>query len=169
MKPDSAYLNVISMPAVHHYRDDPIEAEVVELILQAGRASGSSRNTQPWTFFVARERETRDRIAPSVFAPENLQTCALAVAIASNKGGFDIGRCAQNMMLGAWALGVGSVPNGVRYPEQLAETISLREGETVSTILTFGYPLRRRLDLPAEERLARLNRRSMDQVVRYLD
>ena len=51
---------------------------------------------------------------------------------------FDAGRAAQNMMLAAWDLGVGSCPNGMPDRAAAAEILGLREGEVPAIIVSFG-------------------------------
>jgi nitroreductase len=82
----------------------------------------------------------KDRLAEAVYAPENVASAALVVAIVGEAGAFDTGRCAQNMMLGAWGEGVASCPNGVRDADAAAEIC----GGEVRAILSFGYPARPR-------------------------
>lgn len=166
---DDALLNIVGMRAIRTYADRPVADEIVQRILEAGRSSGSSRNRQPWIFYVAHTEPILSRMAPLVFAPENVKGCRLAVAIASAKGGFDIGRCAERMMLAAWAYGVGSVPNGIKDAGSLAEMLGLDNGVSVTTILTFGYPLRAPRQRPVEELLPRMSRLPMAEIVRYLD
>ncbi|HKI91822.1 MAG TPA: nitroreductase family protein, partial [Gaiellaceae bacterium] len=114
-----AYLAIASKRDVRAYVDAPIPDEVVARILDAGRLSGSSRNTQRWEFVVV--EAAQQQLADAVYAPDNVRTAALVVAIVGEAGGFDVGRCAQNMMLAAWNDGVVSCPNGVRDPAAAAE------------------------------------------------
>ena len=108
-RPVDAYLAIASKRDVREYADTPIPPEVRERILDAGRLSGSSRNRQRWEFVVV-SGGAQERLADAVYAPENVATAALVVAIVGEAGAFDVGRCVQNMMLGAWADGVGLVP-----------------------------------------------------------
>src|SRR3989475_12784011 len=114
-----AYLAVVSKREVREYTDRQIPDDILTKIMQAGRAAGSSKNTQPWRFVVLRDREHRRKLARSIMAPRNLEGCAAAVAIVllNERLRFDAGRVAQNMMISAWALGGGSCPNSVR-PDQ---------------------------------------------------
>ena len=77
----------------------PVPAETRDRILDAGRLSGSSKNRQRWEFVLV-SGGARDRLAEAVYAPENVASAALVVAIVGEAGAFDTGRCAQNMMLG---------------------------------------------------------------------
>ena len=160
------YLWIASKRDERAYADTPIPAEVRRRILDAGRLTGSSQNKQRWEFVVV-SGAARDRLAEAVYAPGNVLGAALVVAIVGEAGGFDAGRCSQNMMLAAWGEGVASCPNGVREPEPAAEIC----GGDVRAILSFGYPARPR-DLAsrsAEEWSARANRKPLDELVREVD
>jgi nitroreductase len=158
-----AYLAIVSKRDVRAYSDAAIATDVRQRILDAGRLSGSSRNRQLWEFVVV-SGEARARLAAAVYAPENVRTAALVVAIVGEAGAFDVGRCAQNMMLAAWSEGVVSCPNGIRDAEAAAEIC----GGDVRAILSFGYPSRERLPAShtAEEWSARADRKPLSELVR---
>jgi len=139
-----AFLAIASKRDERRYADRPVAEEDVLRILDAGRLSGSSRNTQNWQFVVVAEKAA---LAEAVYAPENVQTAGLVVAIIGEAFPFDVGRCAQNMMLAAWDLGVVSCPNGIRDADLAASTA----GGEVKMILSFGYPQR---ELHVESRSA---------------
>src|SRR5262249_55115119 len=132
-------------------------------ILDAGRLSGSSKNRQRWEFVVV-SGQARERLADAVYAPENVRSAAFVVAIVGEAGGFDCGRCAQNMMLAAWGDGVVSCPNGVREADAAAEIC----GGEVRAILSFGSPARPRdpASRAAENWSARANRKPLSELVR---
>ena len=155
------YLAIASKRDERDYADTPIPAEVRQQILDAGRLSGSARNRQLWAFVVV---QAKDRLAQAVYAPDNVRTANLVVAIVGDAGGFDTGRCAQNMMLAAWNEGVVSSPNGVRD----AETAEAVCGGPVKAILSFGYPARPRVpeSRSANDWSARANRKPLDELVR---
>ena len=157
------YLAIASKRDERAYADAHIPAKVRRRILDAGRLSGSSRNRQRWEFVVV-SGEAQDRLADAVYAPENVRSTPLVVAIVGEAGGFDVGRCAQNMMLAAWGEGVVSCPNGVRDADAAAEIC----GGEVRAILSLGYPLRPRTSAShtAEEWSSRANRKPLPELVR---
>ena len=157
------HLAIASKRDVRDYADTPVPDDVCERILDAGRLTGSSKNRQRWEFVVV-SGEARERLAEAVYAPENVQSAALVVAIVGEAGSFDTGRCAQNMMLAAWGEGVASCPNGVRDAEAAAEVC----GGEVRAILSFGYPARPRdpASRSAEEWSGRANRKPLSELVR---
>jgi nitroreductase len=165
-------LAIASRREVREYAAEPLPDDVVARILDAGRLAGSAQNRQPWSFVVLESRERVERLARCVFAPDNVLGATLVVAIVVRGKGpvsFDAGRAAQNMLLQAWADGVGACPNGLADAEGARVALGLAdEGEHVSIVLSFGYPARPRdaASRSAEEWSARANRHPLDEVVR---
>ena len=159
------YLAIASKRDERAYADTPIPDEVRRRILDSGRLTGSSKNRQRWEFVVV-SGEGEDRLAEAVSAPENVRSATLVVAIVGEAGSFDTGRCAQNMMLGAWGDGVVSCPNGIRDADAAAAVC----GGEVRAILSFGYPARQRdvAGRSAEEWSARANRKPLSELVREI-
>jgi nitroreductase len=157
------YLAIASKRDERAYAETSIPDGVRGRILDAGRLSGSSKNRQRWEFVLV-SGSARERLAEAVYEPANVRGAALVVAIVGEAGGFDVGRCAQNMMLAAWGEGVASCPNGVRDADAAAEVC----GGDVRAILSFGYPARPRdpASRGAEEWSARANRKPLDELVR---
>jgi nitroreductase len=155
------YLAIASRREVRDYTDADIPDDVVHRILDAGRLSGSSRNSQQWEFVVVTDKEA---LARCVYAPENVLGAKLVVAIAGVARGFDVGRAAENMLLAAWNDGVGSCPNGISDADGAERLV----GAPVSIVLTFGYPAKPRdpSSRSAEEWSARAKRKPFDDVVR---
>lgn len=152
---------------------DPLPADLVLRLLDAGRLSGSSRNAQPWTFIVPTGRTTIEELAASVFAPENVLGAALVVAIVVRGKGpvlFDAGRAAQSMLLAAWAAGVASCPNGISDVDRARRVLVIEEDESPVIVLSFGVPGRPRdpASRTAAEWSERANRKSLEEVVRWL-
>lgn len=154
------------------YADRPVPADVQRRILDAGRVSGSSQNVQPWQFVVVESDEAKRRTGEQVYAAANVESCAFAVAIATEGGGnpVDVGRAMQNMFLVAWNEGVVSCPNGIKDPEAAARALSLDEGWLPVNIPSFGYP-RRPLEPESkspEEWSAEANRKPLDELIRRI-
>ena len=166
-----AYLAIVSRREVRSYSDRAVPEDVQRRILDAGRVSGSSQNRQQRRFLWVTDREQLERLAETVYMPGNIRGCAFAVAvIVWGKGptSLDAGRAAQNMLLAAWAHGVGSCPNGMPDREAAAEALGLPDGETPAILLSFGYPARPRRDpesRSAEEWIEAADRKPFEEVV----
>jgi nitroreductase len=162
------YLAVASRRDERRYSDRPIPDDVVARILDAGRLSGSAQNRQPWRFMVVETPERRERLAEAVYAPGNVRGAALVVAVLAK--GFDLGRCAQNMLLAAWNEGVVSCPNGIKDREAAENALDLSDEDELGIVLSFGYPPRPRdpSSRPAEEWSRRANRKPLSELVTRL-
>ena len=162
-----AFLAIASKRDTRRFADRPIPDDVTRRILDAGRLAGSARNAQPWRLLVVENRERLKRLATAVYVPDNVRGARLVVAIAGERP-FDLGRCAQNMLLAAWNEGVASCPNGIADAEAAKEALGLDEPPAI--VLTFGYPARHpgAESRSAEEWSARAERRTLDDVVTRL-
>ena len=147
------YLAVASKRDWRSYSDRPVPADVQRRILDGGRLAGSAVNKQPWRFVVVESEDAKQRVSQVVYAEGNIQTCAFAVAIATEGGGsaIDVGRALQNMFLVAWNDGVASCPNGMPDRARTAQVLGLEGDLEPVIVLSFAYP---RLPLDPETRSA---------------
>lgn len=74
------------------------------------------------------------------------------------------------MMLVAWEDGVGSCPNGIANPDQVAQLLALDDEERAMILITFGYPGHPRAPErhSSAEWVDRANRKPFDEVVQRL-
>ena len=110
--------------------------------MEAGRWTGSAKNRQAWAFVVITDPEDRARLA-EVGGPDGpLTQAVLSVALVRLPGGndFDIGRAAQNMMLAAASLGIGSCAATLHDQERTAEILDLPADHAARWSIGFGYP-----------------------------
>jgi nitroreductase len=167
-----AYLAVASKRDWRSYSDRQVPPDVQQRILDAGRLAGSSTNVQPWRFVVVESAEAKERVSKAVYAAGNLETCAFAIAIATEGGGYpvDVGRAMQNMFLAAWNDGVVSCPNGMPDQEAAARVLGLEPGWLPLNVPSFGYPKRDLApeSMSAEEWSAEANRKPLHELVRRI-
>jgi nitroreductase len=76
---------------------------------------------------------------------------------------FDVGMAAENMMLAAWELGIGSAPATVYEPDLARQLLGFPADQFCEYILSFGYPADPE-DLTRPPNAG--GRRSLDEVVR---
>ena len=114
-----------------------------------GRRTASSKNRQDWTFIVVRDRAHLRELADVGKYADHLAGAAVAIALvrpaAKNEHQlatylWDLGRAAQNMVLAAWELGVGSVPATVYDLDLAARLLGLPDDRRCDFLLSFGYP-----------------------------
>ena len=138
-----------SLRVVRRFADRALDPVALARILNAGRRAGSSKNQQRWAFVVCRDREhLRELSTVGPFAG-HLAGAAVAVALVTPnpraEGAplsieFDIGRAAQNMVLAAWELGIGSVPATVYDHDLARRLLGYPADRHCEYLLSFGYP-----------------------------
>lgn len=168
-----AYLAIVGKREVRRYLSKAIPQGILTQVIEAGRASGSSKNTQPWRFVLVTDRARLQALAPFVSRPSNVKgsAAAIVVTLLNPRLQFDAGRTAQNMMLAAWVLGVGSCPNTPMQEAAIKELLGLPAEAAVPTIISLGYPAAgeprpRRAADPAGV-LARINRLPLAELLHH--
>lgn len=137
-----------SVRVVREFSNEPISEPNLTRILNAGRRTGSSKNQQHWAFVVVRDREHLRELSAVGRYANHLASATVAIALIRPAVDpprlysvlWDLGRAAQNMVLAAWELGIGSVPATV-YDRDLARRLLGLPGDQVCDyLLSFGHP-----------------------------
>jgi nitroreductase len=140
----------------------PVPDDVIRRIVDAGRRSQSSKNDQPWTFVVVRDRETLKQLSECGQYAGHLAGAAFGVAILAQPGyDFDQGQAAAYLQLAAWELGVGSCIASIYEPERAKAILGAPQELQFDTAISFGYPSQP----PAAPRPG--GRKPLDEVVRW--
>jgi len=124
------------------YQDRPIPEQSLRRILQAGRMAGSAKNLQPCRFVVIQDAPRKKKLTVCGQFAQHTASAPVVVAIVLPQGGreFDAGRCAQNMMLAAWAEGITSCPITMHDDNCALRVLRVPQGYRVSIVLALGYP-----------------------------
>jgi nitroreductase len=138
-----------SIRVVRAFQDRPLDEAHLTRILDAGRRAGSSKNLQRWAFIVLRDRAHLQELAAVGPFAGHLAGAPLALALVTPDPAqadaplsvmWDLGRAAQNMVLAAWELGIGSVPATV-YDQVLARRLlGYPDDQWCEFLISFGYP-----------------------------
>jgi nitroreductase len=156
--------------AVRKFQDKPLPDDVIRAILNAGRRSQSSKNTQTWRFIAIRDKEILKALSQCGEWAGHIAGAALCVAILTPDPSekfqimFDAGQAAAFMQLAAWELGIGSCPASIYESEKAREILGFPDEWHLRIALSFGYALE-------EERLYALpkkgGRMSLEEVVHW--
>jgi nitroreductase len=164
------YDAILHKRAVRQFADSPLPQDVVEKILNAGRRSQSSRNTQPWHFIAIRDRETLQKLSTTGDYLGPVAGSALCIAIVTPNlkpedsywVAFDVGQAAAYMQLAAHEFRVGSVIGSVNRPDEAREVLGFPDDMRCNVVLSFGYPA------PEEVRPLRgQGRKPFDEIVHW--
>ena len=152
---------------VREFDDRPLEPAHLDRILNAGRRAGSSKNQQHWAFLTIHDRDRLAELSTVGTYAGHLAGATVAVALVTPEPArpsvmWDCGRAAQNMVLAAWEIGIGSVPATVYEHDRAHRLLGLPADRRCDFLLSFGYPADPGL-LSAPNRAG--GRLSLDEVV----
>ena len=150
--------------AVRRFTDQPLSDDAVRAILDAGRRSQSSKNSQPCTFIAIRDRETLKKLSECGKYAGHLAGAAFALALVAPSGDhdFDLGQAAAYMQLAAWDLGIGSCIASMWEPVKAKTILDIPKELHFDTAISFGYPAESASGAPKKG-----GRRSLEEVVRW--
>jgi nitroreductase len=108
---------ILSRRSIRKYTSDPVTDEEIEIMLQAGMASPSSGNAQPWHFIVIRDHSTLDEIPKFHPYASMLPGAKAAILVCGDemlenhpgRWPLDCSAATENILLAAHALGIGAV------------------------------------------------------------
>ncbi len=163
--------------SVRRFSEREIPMDVLTDVLNSARWTGSSKNSQPWELVVVRDRSLLGQLSRLGMYAGHLEGARAAVVLVMAGPGteFDEGRLAQNLMLAAWAHGVGSCIASL-FPEENArrakQLLSIPDDRRVHTAISLGYPAdeaaRRLSSSPPETRSSvPAGRRSLEEIVSW--
>lgn len=158
---------ITSRRNVRSYTDQPLSAEHLDQILEAGRRAPSSQNTQPWDFILVTDRDQLQALSQVWRGAGHLASAAAAVALIlgddperARRAQFDLGQVTMSMMIEAADLGIGSGHAGVGDQELASQLLGLPSGKVCSFLIALGYPADRPL-----APIKRPDRRPFEEVV----
>lgn len=140
--------------SIRRYTDQPLPADDVKTILEAGLLAPSSKSARSWQFVVVEDRDMLTRLSdlkPSYAA--SIKDCRMAVVVTSDPTQSeayieDATVAAIMMHIQAADLGIGScwvqvrgrqAADGTPSEEVVRELLGIPEHMCVECVMTFGY------------------------------
>ena len=164
------------MRVVRRYSATPIPDDVIRDILEVGRWTGSSKNTQPWEVVVVRDREMLRRLSTLGQFAGHIAGAQLDIVpvLPSANNAFDGGRLVERLMLAAWTHGVGSCI-GSLWPDDnmrtAMELLGIPKDRWLRATIAMGYPAdanaTRVSSTPNMASVIPLGRKPMDEFVSW--
>ena len=135
---------VLSRRSIRAYTDKSIPTPVLNNILEAGRQAPSAGNGQPWHFIAVTDEEIKQKLSWGRVnwfikdAPLTIVGCATTDT--GNWSIMDTTIALQNMVIAAWAMGVGSCWLGAFKEGDVKQLLNIPDDWKVVALVTFGYP-----------------------------
>ncbi|HEY5684639.1 MAG TPA: nitroreductase family protein [Acidimicrobiia bacterium] len=136
------YDAVRGLRTVRRFRQEQVSDADLDLILEAARWTGSSKNRQNWVFVVIRDRDQLDRLAECGDFTTPVRNAPMVIAPVRLPEGhdWDMGRVSQNIMLAAAALGVGSCPITLHRHDDARSVLGVPADHGCKWVIALGYP-----------------------------
>jgi len=136
------YREILRLRALRSYEDRPVNPVHVDQLIEAARWTGSSKNSQNWSFIVIDDPRQQEALAAAGDFTDPVRAAPLTIALVQEPAGyeFDTGRLAQNIMLAADALGLASCPITLHRDDVAAEVLGLPAGRRCRYAVAVGYP-----------------------------
>lgn len=143
--------------SVRRFLESPVEAEKVELLIEALLRSPSSKGRNPWEFIIVTDPEQRGRLAAA--KPKGgsfVAEAPLAIVVCADPDKCDVwvedcSIAAIILQLTALDLGLGSCWSQIRMrnhadgdpaTDYLCKSLNLPERYEVEAIIGIGYPVK---------------------------
>ena len=156
------YDAIVSRRSVRKYQSRPVGPEQLRSLIECARLAPSGSNTQPWSFIVIRNRETRERMAKvcqqewMLQAPVHLACVAdirtraagqEALVLDETSPQLDLKRiirdttiAIEHIVLQAESIGLATCWVAYFQQADLRPVLSIPSDKYVVALLTVGYP-----------------------------
>jgi nitroreductase len=137
---------ILSRRSIRRYAPKPIPKELLEKILEAGRMAPSAMNRQSWHFVVVTDDAVKQQLSGGLFArfiksaPVVIVGCAHRDRIAGGLSVISAAIALENMVIAAWAMGIGSCWIGGFRESKVKRVLAIPDDWDVIAIIPFGYP-----------------------------
>ena len=157
-KKNAAIENIMSRRSIRNYKQQAVPREVLNQIMECGVNAPNAINRQSWEVRIVDNPELQAQIKAAMAATGNeraegcFYNAPVWVFIAQDSAfpfsAYDCGLMAENMMLAANALGIGSVCLGspVRFildspqKDAVLEKLGFSDGYELCLCISMGYP-----------------------------
>ena len=138
---------ILSRRSIRRYENKDISEEVLQQILETGRQAPSAANRQPIHFVIVKDHDILKNLCDNwitrfvKYAPVAIVGCADIKSLLTGKWAVvDTTIAMQNMVIAAWALGIGSCWIGACNKEKVKELLKIPDKWKVVALVTLGYP-----------------------------
>lgn len=140
---------ISTLRTLREFTPEKVDRKTLKRIVQAGDRTPGLEDARPRSFVVILDREQLTELATVGALSGHIGRAAAAIAIVTDDVAegwiremiaFDVGRVAQNMMLAAWDLGIGSADVAVYDPALAQHVLGYPDGYRCDHIVSFGYP-----------------------------
>jgi len=137
--------------SIKKYKDDKIELEILERILDAGVRAPSAKNRQPWRFIACTEDSVRSKIMSAAYGQDHVGSAPVIIAACTTNTEYkmpngqlsypiDISMAVSFMMIQARAENLGTCIVTTYDEPEIKDILSVPYSMRVVMLLLVGYP-----------------------------
>ena len=132
--------------SVRTYERLPVPREIIEDVIDCGRLAASANNAQPWEFVVVTAAEMRRRLADIAEYGKFIAEAPVCIVVMCRDTKYyleDGSAATQNLLLAAWARGLGScwvAGDKKPYAGEICKMLGAPEGYRLISMVAVGYP-----------------------------
>jgi len=137
---------ILSRRSIRRYQKKEIPKDTLDKILEAGRQAPSAMNRQPWHFIVVTNNEIKKELSKWLFtkhikdSPVTIVGCAKTGFLDRKWSIIGTSIALQNMVIAAWALGIGSCWIGGFKEDKVKQLLKIPDKWKIVALVTLGYP-----------------------------
>ena len=137
---------ILKRRSVRRYRKEPIPAQDLQQILEAGRQAPSAANRQPWHLVIVTDPEQKQRMAQACNGQMWLADAACIMgggglpAVSERWYRVDVAIAMENIAIAARSLGYGTCWIGAFKPDEIKAVCGLPADADVVACCPIGVP-----------------------------
>jgi len=143
---------IFNRRSIRKFEDRPVEKDKIDKLLRAAMQAPSAANQQPWEFIVVEDKEALNKLSLMSPYSKPVASSGVTIVLLANSNDFkvptawqqDLGAAAQNILLEATDLGLGSVWLGVSVADEnvayIRNLYHLPENAKPFALVAVGYP-----------------------------
>ncbi len=148
---EAVFKAIFERRSIREFLDKVPEREKILKIITAGIWAPSGLNNQPWRFVIIWSEDTKKKISELTKYKEIVENAPVLIGVFLHKKTMyhqikdhqSAGACIQNMLLSAYALGLGTCWLGeiLKNEDKVKEVLGLPKDEyEMCALIAIGYP-----------------------------
>jgi nitroreductase len=141
--------------SIRAYTKEDVSEDEVEKLIDAARWAPSAGNIQPWEFIIIRNAETKRKLSAAALDQTSIEEAPVVIVVCANQKrsawGYgqrgatlyclqDTAAATQNLLLAAYALGLGTCWIGAFQAERARQALNMPMDVRPVAIIPVGHP-----------------------------
>ncbi len=159
--------------SIRRFKKKQVPKEILTQLIEAASYAPSAGNIQPWHFIIATKPTVKWKLAEAAYGQTHMEEAPVIIVVCADEKQSSMGygsrgrtlyclqdtaAAIQNILLTAYALGLGTCWTGSFNEEDVKEAMKTLEGIRPVAMISLGYP-----DVVPRQR----NRKLLSEIIHY--